>query len=303
VEASTPYVWILGRIQTNGVADYPAVHQVQDGLRVTPLSRYGQPPAQFAPDGIDPSVDMATTPVEQVARMSAADYFSDAAELLKLHPPHVTDWSTLRRIKRIGLVPGESFDVGRLDQTVKQALDRGMTAAQQTMKAKLSSLARTVNGWQMNVDTIGVYGNLYLKRAALALIGLGSNPPEDAIYPLTFVDSDGNPLTGESDYVLHFAPEELPPAKAFWSTTIYDQQGFQIPNPLNRATLGDRDPLQYNSDGSLDLFLQGSAPSVEHEANWLPTAPGPFAAFLRLYGPMPQALDGRWEPPPVRRQS
>jgi hypothetical protein len=133
------------------------------------------------------------------------------------------------------------------------------------------------------------------------MIGLGSNPAEDAIYPLTFTDADGNPLNGENDYTLHFDKQELPPVEAFWSVTLYDTDGFQVPNPLNRSALGDRDALRYNADGSLDLFVQHESPGPQGEANWLPAPRGPLALFLRLYAPKLEVLDGRWRPPPVRR--
>jgi hypothetical protein len=148
---------------------------------------------------------------------------------------------------------------------------------------------------------MGVYGNYYLKRAALALVGLGSNPPEDAIYPLAFTDGQGKPLNGEHDYVLHFDQEELPPVEAFWSVTVYDQEGFQVANPLNRCALGDRDHLRYNADGSLDLLVQHDNPGPEREPNWLPAPRGPMALFMRLYEPKAEVLDGRWKPPAVRQ--
>jgi hypothetical protein len=133
------------------------------------------------------------------------------------------------------------------------------------------------------------------------MIGLGSNPPEDAIYPLTFVDADGKPLNGENDYVLHFDGQELPPVEAFWSLTLYDQDGFQVANPLNRCALGDRDALQYDANRSLDLHIQHESPGPEREANWLPAPRGPLALFLRLYEPKAEVLDGRWAPPAVQR--
>jgi len=300
IDAPTPYVWVIGRTQTNGPDDYDAVHQVQDGFTITPLSRWGQMP-QPVTATIDPTVDMTTRPVEQLNQMPAAAYFAYAAELMKLHPPHVTDWSILARMQRIGIEPGKSFDIETLDPAIKQALNRAVPAGQQAMRAKMATLGPLVNGWQVTADTMGVYGNYYLKRAALAMIGLGSNPPEDAIYPLTFVDADGKPLNGENDYVLHFDRHELPPVEAFWSVTVYDQEGFQVANPLNRSALGDRDALRYDPDGSLDLFIQHENPGPEREANWLPAPPGALALFMRLYAPKPEVLDGRWEPPAVLR--
>jgi hypothetical protein len=300
IDAPTPYVWIIGRTQTNGPGDYQAVNKVQDGYAVTPLSRWGQEPLPVTPT-IDPAVDMTTPPVQQVHRMPAAAYFAHAAELLKLHRPHLTDWSILARLRRIGIEAGKSFDIETLDPQIKQALERGATAGLQAMQAKVPTLARLVNGWQVNTDSIGVYGNYYLKRATLAMIGLGSNPPEDAIYPLAFADGDGEPLNGDHDCVLHFDKQELPPVNAFWSVTLYDRDGFQVANPLNRCALGDRDPLGYNADGSLDLLIQHQSPGPEREANWLPAPRGPLALLMRLYEPRAEVLDGRWEPPGVRR--
>lgn len=300
IDAPTPCVWIIGRTQTNGPGDYQAVNKVQDGYAVTPLSRWGQEPLPVTPT-IDPAVDMTTPPVQQVHRMPAAAYFAHAAALLKLHRPHLTDWSVLARLRRIGIEAGKSFDIETLDPQIKQALERGATAGLQAMQAKVPTLARLVNGWQVNTDSIGVYGNYYLKRATLAMIGLGSNPPEDAIYPLAFADGDGEPLNGDHDYVLHFDKQELPPVNAFWSVTLYDHDGFQVANPLNRCALGDRDPLRYNADGSLDLLIQHQSPGPEREANWLPAPRGPLALLMRLYEPRAEVLDGRWEPPGVRR--
>jgi hypothetical protein len=301
IDVPTPYVWVLGRTQTNGPDDYAAVHKVQDGFTITPLSQWGQEP-QPVTATIDPTFDMTTRPVDQVNRMAAAAYFAYAVALMKLHPPHVTDWSILARMQRIGIDTGRSFDTETLDPAIKQALDQAVPAAQQAMHAKVPTLGRLVNSWQVTADTMGVYGNYYLKRATLAMVGVGSNPAEDAIYPLTFADADGSPLNGENDYVLHFESHDLPPVEAFWSVTLYDQDGFQFANPLNRSALGDRDALRYDDDGSLDLFIQHESPGPEREANWLPAPRGALALFMRLYAPKPEVLDGRWEPPPVVRR-
>jgi hypothetical protein len=165
IQAPTPYLWIIGRTQTNGPSDYDAVHVVQDGYLITPLSDWGNDPARVEAT-IDPTVDMTTPPLDQVNDMPAAAYFAAAAELLQLHPPHVTDWSTLARMRRIGIQPGESFEFDRLDPVAQGALERVPADAQKLMQDKLPTLAREVNGWEMNTDTIGVYGNYYLKRAS-----------------------------------------------------------------------------------------------------------------------------------------
>jgi hypothetical protein len=300
IQAPTPYVWIIGRTQTNGPADYEAVHKVQDGYSLTPLSEWGQAPrpVEFK---LDPTVDMQTDPLQQVNSLSAAAYFGYAAELLEFHPPHITDWSILARMRRIDLDAGQSFDFERLEPIVQRALDGVPATALQAMRAKEQTLARVVNGWSMNTDTMGVYGNFYLKRAVVAMIGLGANQPEDAIYPMNVADSDGAPLQGENRYVLHFDKRELPPIEAFWSLTMYDAEGFQAANPINRFALGDRDALRYKPDGSLDLYIQHDTPGAELESNWLPAPLGPLGMTMRLYAPKAAALDGTWNPPGVQR--
>ncbi len=169
------------------------------------------------------------------------------------------------------------------------------------MRRRAAALAPPVNGWQMVTEALGVYGNAYLRRAVVAMVGLGANQPEDAVYPLLIADADRRPLDGANDYVLHFEADELPPVGAFWSVTMYDEDGFQAANPINRFAIGDRDELTFGADGSLDLYLQHEKPGGGKESNWVPAPRGPLGVTMRLYAPEPQVLDGRWVPPAVRR--
>jgi hypothetical protein len=112
---------------------------------------------------------MKTPPKIQVDTMPAGKYFAYAAELMKLHPALITDQPIIARMKRIGVEPGKSFDLDKVDPAVKKALERAPQGAQELMKWKVATLARVVNGWSMNTDTMGVYGNYYLKRAVRLL--------------------------------------------------------------------------------------------------------------------------------------
>lgn len=301
IDAPTPYVWIIGRTQTNGPKDYDAVHKVQDGYTLSPLSAWGKPPVPVVPK-IDPALDMKTPPKEIVDTMTAGKYFAYGAELLAKNPAHVTDWSQLSRLKRIGIEAGKSFDLNKFDPAVRSALERAAADGPKLMAEKKDTIARVANGWVMNTDTMGVYGDYYLKRAIVAQLGLGANQPEDAIYPMLVVDSDGKKTTGENHYAIHFAKGEAPPVGAFWSVTMYDAQGFQVANPINRFAIGDRDALKFNADGSLDIYIQHENPGAEKESNWLPAPKsGELGVTMRLYAPKPQALDGRWNPPAVKR--
>jgi hypothetical protein len=300
IQAPTPYVWIIGRTKTDGPADYDAVHKIQAGYKITPLSQWGGEPT--APEvKIDPSVDMKTPPKIQVDTMPADKYFAYAAELLKLHPPHITDQPIIAQLKRIGFEVGKSFDLGKADPGVKKGFTSAAEDAQKLMEWKVATLARIANGWSMNTDTMGVYGNYYLKRAIVTQLGLGANLPEDAIYPLNLADDTGKPLDGASNYVLHFDKGQTPPVNAFWSVTLYDPQGFQVANPLNRFAVSSWMPFKYNSDGSLDLYFQNESPGADREANWLPAPKGPYNLTMRLYAPKAEALTGKWNPPPVTR--
>ena len=155
-----------------------------------------------------------------------------------------------------------------------------------------SGHTRAVNGWQMNTDTmvwlklIPQAGHRHMTRRQSA---------RDAVYPLNIADAEGDPLEGTSKYVMHFAKEELPPVDAFWSFTMYDEEGFQVANKLNRFAIGDRDDLKFNTDGSLDIYIQADSPGADKESNWLPSpGKGTLGLTMRLYAPKPQVVDGRW---------
>ena len=202
IDAPTPYVWIIGRTKTDGPQDYDAVHKIQAGYKVTPLSQWGRSAAGDVT--IDPSVDMKTPPKMQVDTMPADKYFAYAAELLKVIPPHITDQPMVAQMKRIGIEPGKSFELDKANPAVHKALESAPEEAQQLMAWKLPTLARVANGWSMNTDTMGVYGNYYLKRAIVAQLGLGANFPRMPSIPSILADEAGKPLDGANKYTIHF---------------------------------------------------------------------------------------------------
>jgi hypothetical protein len=293
IRAPTPWVWVIGRTQTNGPADYAAVHAVQDGYTITPVREQTYT--------IDPNVDTTTEPLRLVNGMSAVEFFSYASDALLANPPHASDFSTLARIARLGIVPGEGFDPSRVDAAGLDEIEAGAAAARATIVGNTAGFGTEVDGWSISTESIGVYGNAYLKRATVALGGLGANPPEDAVYPVLLADADGDPTTGEQSYVVHFEADKLPPVDAFWSITMYDAEGYQVANELDRFAIGDRDQLTYNPDGSLDILIQHTNPGPDRESNWLPAPTGPLGVTMRLYAPKPEIRDGRWTPPPVKK--
>jgi len=298
IDAPTPYVWIIGRTKTDGPADYEAVRKIQAGFNVTPLSDWGKTPrpVEFK---VDPSVDMKTPPREQVDTMPVGRFFAYAAELMGQQPPHITDQPILAQMKKLGIEPGKPFDITKVDPIIAKGLDTAPEAGQKLMYWKLPTMARVVNGWSMNTDTMGVYGNYYLKRAIVTRLGLGANLPEDAIYPLNLADETGKPLDGSNKYTIHFDKGSTPPVNAFWSITMYDPEGNAYRNNLDRQAVSSWMPFVFNADGSLDVYFQNENPGKNKEANWLPSPKGGFNLTMRMYSPKAEALTGRWNPPPI----
>jgi hypothetical protein len=301
IVAPTSTVWIIGRTQTNGEADYKAVHKVQDGFKLTPLSQWGK---DYTPSGnahVDPSVDNKTPPLLQVNSLDGVAMLTRLADLMVKYPPHPNDYPILFRLRQLGLEPGKPFDASKLDPQIKSIVNKAAKDTITAMPVKMLTMTPAENGWNIGREHMGTYGTAYQWRALIALGGLGANLPEDAVYPTAFTDGDGKPLNGANKYLLHFAKGQTPPANAFWSITMYDKDGFQVPNPINRFAIGDRDQLNFNADGSLDIYVQADSPGADKKANWLPAPKGEFQPSMRIYSPRPEVLDGTWIPPSFKR--
>lgn len=302
IEAPTSTIWMMGRVQTNGPSDYENVHKIQDGLKLTPLDQWGKSYTPPAESPVDADVDAKTPPLVQVEKMTGVEVFTRFAELMEKFPPHPNDYPILFRMKALGLEPGKKWESDKLDQTTVDSVNSGAKEAMQDLIAGVKTAGGHVNGWNITVDNMGTYGTSYRQRALVALAGLGANLPADAIYPTAFLDSEGEPMDGANKYVLHFEKGKTPPAGAFWSLTMYDNQGFQVPNQLNRFAIGDRDKLTFNEDGSLDIYIQAESPGPDKESNWLPSPKsGLIGPTLRIYAPKAEVLDGQWVPPAVKR--
>jgi hypothetical protein len=301
-KSPTSIVWLLGRIYCTGTPeDYAAVHALQDEFKLVPLSSYGKPYAP-APGTVDPSIDMKTPVREQVNRMDATAYFTLLAQLLKTNPPAAADAPALAKFARIGLVPGKDFDASKLKADFAKrvpeiAVDRIM------LQFKINRDIKNINGWGFSTNT-GLYGTDYLMRAFVTAIGLGANRPQDAVYPTSQKDAEDKAYDGASKYVIHFDKGRLPPAKGFWSITMYDSSYFFVANPINRYSISARQNLKSNPDGSVDLYIQKETPGAGKESNWLPAPAGKFQLMMRLYWPDesdPSILDGSWTIPPVKK--
>lgn len=301
IKAPTNLVWLLGRVQVNSPEDGKnVVTPLEKKLKLTPLSAFGKP--YTAPKGtINPNLNPAS-PNEQIEQMPIADFFNYVNQLMVANPPAEADKPALEMFAKIGVGPGLKFDLTSYDSLTQNALNAIPKKVVNEIKEGVArGIVPSVNGWSMAFQGFGNYGTNYTLRGAVAYAGLGANLPEDAIYPSCAVDADGQPFHGDHSYVLHFEKGKTPPVNAFWSLTMYDQDGFFIANPINRYAIGDRSNLKTNSDGSIDIYLQNALPGKDKESNWLPCPTGSFNLMLRMYWPKEEVLKSQWTPPAVQK--
>jgi hypothetical protein len=292
--------WLVAHTEVGGTRDLANVARFQAGLEAAPLSHWGQPQAPVRPL-TDAGVPEGK-PAELVARMRAEQYFERFCELTRKNPPHPHDYPLLDRMRRIGIVPGRHLDFARLPSGVRTALEKAPLLAVPFFKEAYQQTGQYVNYWHASPKPRGVYGTDYAVRAGVAYAGFEAHANEESASYRVGKDGNGDPFDSSLRYTLTFSKYTLPPARAFWSLSLYNERQRLAANSLNRYSLGDRDELAVNADGSITLYIQRVPPGGEHNMNWLP-APrsGGFNLDLRLYWPSPDVLTGRWHAPVVHR--
>jgi hypothetical protein len=305
----SPYsrVWIIGRTYIKNAVDALNVQRIQNQYSLTPLDRWGtgyRPPTPRHPDRRARAYTVPGTAPGQ----EPLAFFDALGAQLKQFPPPAADRPLLAQLATVGIGPGmrPSTNV-RLSAATRQGLRDAVPAGYKQMTTDLQTyflqVAPKHNGWL--VGRTGSYGTNYARRAAVDRVGLGAPLSTLAIYPFTITDSTLSPLTGSSRYVAHFPARDLPfPARAFWSLTMYDSNGFFVPNSAHVYLINNRTRLHNNRDGSLDVYIQPTPPrnATQREA-WLPSpAERPFRLIMRLYQPVDISgiISGRsWQPPTV----
>lgn len=302
IRTSYDRVWIIGRTLCYGQSDLANTNKIQDRYTITPLSRYGTGFRPKLPKNPDTTADNVPTP-------AGLAFFDKLSYLLSRFPPPKADQAELAQLAQIGVGPGKrpSTDPS-LSADTKQGMVDAVAAGPGVLQAAVvqSYVAGFAahNGWL--VSAAGRYGTDYDYRAIITQIGLGALQPAQAIYPLSQTDNTLAALNGANDYMIHFAPGQLPPVEAFWSLTLYDSSAFLVPNPINRYAIGDRTDLDYNPDGSLDVYVQSTQPADPAKVkNWLPSPAGAnFRLIMRLYETRPDQIQGildgsGWDPPTI----
>ena len=294
----TRFVWVNGQMQADGPPACAAVSDLQKQYKLTPLSAWGQPWRPPAERPMPASVD-PTPPLARVRDMDAGAFYGRLARLLKDNPPAPADSKMASTLRALGITAGRDFDIGSVSPHIAKGLQRSMGTFRILQKA-LKKL-KTKNGWIVIPDNFANYGTDFKTRAGIAMIGLGGIWREDVLYPTAFVDGDGKTLDGTNRYLLHFDKGQTPPTNATWSVSMYDPDGYYVPNPINRYNLAPWMPLTFGPDGSLDIYIQAESPGDKKKSNWLPSPTnGPFSLTVRIFWPTDTVLDGTYALPPVQ---
>lgn len=311
IKSPTRYMLILGRTYADGTEeDYKAVNALQEQYKLVPLSSFGKPFTYKAPP-VDPNPGFSMTdkPQAVIDAMDLSAYFNMMARLMgSSAPPAPEDAAIVGEMAKIGLVPGQAFDMTSLDKPAQDALKNVPKTASAKIFAQKQDSGTNVNGWLIPAAA-GAYGDDYLQRALIAAFGWPANLPQDAVYPYAEKDGDGQELSGANNYTVTFPKGQTPPVDGFWSITMYIEDGglWFYPNPLNKFTVSMRDNPKLNDDGSLTLYFQHESPGDDKTANWLPAPEGDFTLMMRMYWPQetpPSILPpgkGTWQPPAVTK--
>ncbi len=282
--SETDLILTLTRTALSGPADVPAVQAVQAGMKLQPLSAFLGKPAPPAAPAID-------FPVYDAAKTRSHDFIGYLNFLLQFtQPPDASETALMQRFATIGIGPGLQFDASKLPPETLAAIDAGIDDAKAEMAAQ-SKLTLSSNGL---FGTRAELGNDYVKRAIGAEKGLYGNSLVEAWY-------GGYVGDGSKPSKVRFEPGQLPPAKFFWSLTLYTlPDRLLYANDLKRYSIGDRTPgLKPDADGGLTLYLGHASPGADKESNWLPTPEGRYSAVARIYGPSEEAMSGAWKLPPL----
>lgn len=300
IRAPTPTGAVLIRIGfRDDRSKLAPVHAMQDASDMRPLSKWlaGDMSQSLDRDVIDPA-----------APGSPLAFYVNLNRAMTENPPPAKDRAIVSLMHSVGLGPGQSDDLSKLDDGTRKglegALKDGLALIAQT--AISGGNVKTVNHWAYNPVSWGRTGESddYLIRSATqSFSGFLEHHIEEVVKLRAHHDGDGNILDGSTGrYVLHFAKDQIPQARAFWSVTVYTAEYNLFGTPTGRHSFGnvDRD-LKYDKDGGVTFHLQFDAPAKGQKSNWLPVPKAPFNLFLRAYLPDESLIKQSYIPPEIRK--
>jgi hypothetical protein len=290
IDSPTPSMFHLGRTLVNDKEDVPMVNAIQEQYTLTKLSDWNA--------GRSSSPQTITYPIYQTEGDFA--FFHNMNVAITENPPPSNEQNLIDLFAKINVGPNQTFDENSLDDITKQTIRDSIVVGDSIVTYGSDNVGEKINGWFIPSSETGEFGENFILRAGTSKSMLYLNSPIEAMYPKALEDLDGNLLSGENKYVIHFDADKIPPVDAFWSVTMYNSKFLLVENKIDRYNIGDRTPgLKYNDDGSLDIFIQHEAP--DDTANWLPSPPDSFYLINRLYNPQESALTGDWVPSGVEK--
>lgn len=307
--SSTQMSIAIFRTQLFNPDDIGNVRKVQAGYHAQPLSAYAKQPMLASAPSSEPPVEFPKFDKEIVK----TDFFAYLDFMLQFAPAQDNEKEIRAQLARIGVGPGRTFNFKDLPLEDKLEIGLGMKEGERKVEEAVAKAGVAINGWRVSglPGDSAHYNGDWMKRAVAAKAGIYGNSPEEAMYPFTRADVDGQALDGsKNNYVLTFPAGQFPPVNSFWSLTMYDGKSqLLIENPINRYLINSPmlSAMKTNADGSLPIYIQNKSPGADKEANWLPAPSGPIYLVMRLYWPKttpPSILPagaGTWQPPGIRR--
>ncbi len=299
IRAETDMVIAIYRTQLFNPDDMKNVKAIQSKFMSQPLSAFlGQPAPKAAP------TTKFIKPLTRDELTKSPKIFQQINFVLNFCPMHPSEKPLMARFAKIDIGAGKHFDFSQFDPAIQQAIGQGIADAWQDFdKLKQRAAAGEVGSAEV-FGTREHLKNNYLYRMAGAVLGIWGNSAAEAIYPTYLVDADGQKLDGSHRYTIRFAKDQLPPVNSFWSLTMYElPASLLVANSLNRYLLNSSmiNDFVRDADGGITLYIQHESPGKDKETNWLPAPKGAFIVTMRLYWPKPEALDGSWKLPKLKR--
>ena len=287
IKSTTSTVWLLGRTRVATDNDLAKVSALLKQWSLAPI-----PPAAASKDLPPPPIGRP-----QDLKFGGPEIFDELGDIMKAEPPPQDVKGALADFAKAGIGPGLSPNKS-LPQEELASVSQGIKDGAEDVEKALDKLVVRKNGWDLD-STFGQRGAAPETQAAYVLRGLDAIPfASEALVYIARVDDGDRVLSGAHDYAIHFDKAKLPPAKAFWSMTVYSSKGASLVPNAKRFSLNDG-TVKKNPDGSIDVVVQGDAPS-KNDSNWIPTPKGDaFMVVLRAYQPADDAAS--WEAPVVKR--
>lgn len=294
IKAPSEFIVVAGRTAVNAEdpADIEKAKQLQDQFQIGVISK-------FYPDFVKKEVNEIDFPALNPADIETEKFFGLLNFLLQYTKLSTEEQAIVDKYKAIGVEAGKPYTFYQDHPELQPSILKGIETAKKEIDALAANIGKNINGW--GLAPVGDYfGKDYTLRTAYAKKAIYVNSPDEAYYPAVNVDNEGNILDGNNNYVINFTKDQIPPAKFFWSITMYDNaKQLLVHNEIKRYSIGDRTKgLVYNNDGSLTIYI-GSKKPDQLVSNWLPAPKGGFNLMMRIYGPEESVIKGTWNPPAV----